>query len=133
MRRAMSYPDASAFEGTWHIIPGRCVFEYDTPPREGTYRITLTPDGLVFTLDWVDDAGAVSHREFRLTWDDDIPASLELVDENTLNTTIEQDDRVVGHASRRLSEDRSQMEIVQHGYNREGKAFVNRIWYQRAT
>jgi hypothetical protein len=127
----MGFPDARPFEGTWKLIPERCEYEHTSPPREGTYRIAATPEGLAFTLDWVDSSGSAEHVEFRLTWDGEDPASLELVDAQTLNTTIERDDKVVAHASRRLSEDGTQMEVLQRAFTPEGKPFVNRAWYRR--
>ena len=127
----MGSTDARAFEGIWQVIPDRCHFEHQKPPSSGTYRIAATPGGMAFTLDWVDVDGEAEHREFRLTWDSDIPASLELIDEKTLNTTIEQGDVVVGHASRKLSDDGNEMEIIQRGFTPAGKPFVNRIWYRR--
>ena len=127
----MGFPDARSFEGTWQLIPERCVYEHTTPPREGTYRIAATPEGLAFTIDWIDSTGSVEHTDFRLTWDGEDPASLELVDPRTLNTTIERNEVVVAHASRTLSEDGNEMQIHQRAYTPEGKPFVNRAWYRR--
>ncbi len=129
----MGSPDARAFEGTWKLQPERCVYEHTTPPREGTYKIAATPEGLAFTLDWIDSDGDPQHTDFRLTWDGEVPASLELVDERTLNTAIERDEQVIAHASRRLSEDGEEMEILQHARTPEGKPFVNRAWYRRVA
>jgi hypothetical protein len=127
----MGLPDARSFEGTWKLLPERCVYEHTIPAREGTYRIAATPEGLAFTLDWISSTGSVEHTDFRLTWDAETPASLELVDSRTLNTTVEHEDQVVGHASRRLSEDGNEMEIVQRAFTPEGKPFVNRAWYRK--
>ena len=127
----MGLPDASRFEGTWKLVPQRCVYEFQKPPREGTYRIAATPEGLAFTLDWVDSEGDPRHSDFRLTWDGDDPASLELVDGLTLNTAVEKNDQVVAHASRRMSEDGAELEVVQKGLTPDGKPFLNRAWYQR--
>ncbi len=127
----MGSPDARRFEGTWQLVPGRCSYEHTLPPREGTYRIAATPEGLAFIIDWVDARGSVEHNEFRLTWEGEVPASLELVDDSTLNTTIERAEQVIAHASRRLSSDGSQMEIVQSAFTPDGQPFVNRAWYQR--
>ena len=129
----MGLRDARSFEATWKLIPERCVYEHATPPREGTYRIAATPEGLAFTLDWIDSDGDKQHTEFRLTWDGEEPASLELVDEKTLNTSIERDEKVIAHASRRLSEDGSEMEVLQSALTPEGKPFVNRAWYRRQS
>ena len=123
--------DARAFEGTWRLLPERSTFELGGAPRSGTYRIAAMPGGLAFFLDFVDHLGADRHIEFRLTWDSDVPASLELVDENTLNTTIERDERVVAHATRILSAEGTQMEIVERGIAPDGTPFVNRAAYQR--
>lgn len=131
--QAMGLPDARSFEGTWKLIPERCVYEHTLAPREGTYRIAATPEGLAFTLDWIDPSGSTEHTDFRLTWDGEDPASLELVDPRTLNTTIERGDRVVAHATRRLSEDGLEMEVVQRAFTPEGKPFVNKAWYRRQS
>lgn len=114
-------------------MPERCVYEHTIAPREGTYRIAATPEGLAFTIDWVDSTGSVEHVEFRLTWDGEEPASLELVDQKTLNTTIERDEKVVAHASRMLSEDGNEMEVLQRAFTPEGKPFVNRAFYRRKS
>ncbi len=127
----MGLPDARSFEGTWKLLPERCRYEHTVPPREGTYRIAATPEGLAFAIDWVDSTGSVEHTDFRLTWDGETPASLELVDAKTLNTTIERNDQVVAHASRKLSDDGTEMEILQSAFTPEGKPFVNRAWYRR--
>ncbi len=82
-------------------------------------------------LDWVDATGKVERTDFQLTWAGDVPASLELVDPQTLNTTVERDDTVIAHASRRLSDDGTQMEVQQRGLTANGKPFTNRVWYQR--
>lgn len=127
----MGLPDARAFEGTWRLLPERCVYEHTKPPQEGTYRIAATPEGLAFTLDWVDSSGTIEHTDFRLTWDGEEPASLELVDARTLNTAIERDEKVIAHATRRLSEDGAEMEVVQRAFTPEGTPFVNRAWYRK--
>ncbi|GEM_PF-3575254 len=127
----MGLPDARAFEGTWKLIPDRCRYEHTTPPREGLYKIAATPEGLAFTIDWVDADGEKLHNEFRLTWDGDEPASLELVDERTLNTAIERNEKVIAHASRMLSDDGEEMEIHQRAVTPEGKPFVNQAFYKR--
>lgn len=127
----MGSPDARRFEGTWKLLPERCVYQFEKPPREGTYKIAATPEGLSFVLDWVDSDGDPRHSDFRLTWAGDDPASLELVDERTLNTTVERNDQVVAHASRRLEPDGAQMEVVQQGVTPQGNPFLNRAWYQR--
>ncbi len=129
----MGLPDARSFEGTWRLIPERCSFEHTSAPRDGTCRIAATPEGLAFTLDFITATGVAEFIEFRLTWDGEVPASLELVDSHTLNTTLERDDKIVAHASRRVSDDGTQMEVVQSAYTPEGKAFVNRAWYRRES
>ena len=127
----MGLPDARAFEGTWKLLPERCVYEHERPPREGTQRIAATPEGLAFVLDWVDADGDPMHIDFRLTWEGDVPASLELVDAQTLNTCIERDEKVVAHASRRLSDDGREMEVVQQSATPAGAPFTNRAWYRK--
>lgn len=127
----MGLPDARGFEGTWQLQPERCVYEHTVPPREGTYQIAATPDGLAFTIDWVDADGEKLHTDFRLTWDGDVPASLELVDAQTLNTAIERDEKVIAHASRRLSDDGREMEVVQKALTPEGTPFTNRAYYRK--
>lgn len=123
--------DARLFEGTWRLLPDESVFERGEAPRSGTYRIAAMPGGLAFILDFIDGAGKQRHLEFRLRWDADTPASLELVDERTLNTAIEEGDRVVAHASRTLSEDGTRMEIVERSFTSEGKPLVSRGAYRR--
>lgn len=123
--------DARPFEGTWRLLPEESVFERGEAPQSGTYRIAAMPGGLAFTLDFIDWAGKQRHIEFRLLWDSDTPASLELVDARTLNTTIEEDDRVVAHATRVLSEDGTRMEIVERTFTPDGKPVVNRGAYRR--
>ena len=130
--RAMGSTDARAFEGLWRLLPERCEYQHQAPPRSGTYRIRPLPDGLGFTLDWVDAAEESHHLEFELGWDRDTPASLELVDERTLNTTVEKDGRVTAHATRRLSAEGDELEIIQQGFKPSGEPFTNRAWYQRA-
>jgi hypothetical protein len=127
----MTSRDARRFEATWRLVPERSVYQHGAPPRDGTYRIAAVPGGLSFTLDWHDADGAAHHAEFSLTWDGEVPASLELVDEATLNTTVEKGDVVVAHASRRLSPDGNELEIVQSGVDAQGRRFENRAWYVR--
>lgn len=129
----MDSPDARPFEGTWQLLPEHSSFEQGGAPQSGTYRIAAMPGGLAFFLDFLDHLGVDRHIEFRLTWDSDVPASLELVDERTLNTTIERDERVVAHATRVLSEEGARMDIVEHGLTPEGKPFVNRASYRRQS
>jgi hypothetical protein len=113
------------------LIPEQSAFEQGGSPQSGTYKISGTPMGLAFFLDFIDFRGVERHIEFRLDWDRDTPASLELVDARTLNTTIEKDDLVVAHASRVLSEDGTRMEITERGFTPEGKPFINRAAYSR--
>lgn len=127
----MSSRDARPFEATWVLQPERSVYQHGKPPRDGTYRIAAVPGGLSFAMDWHDADGEAHHGEFTLSWDGDVPASLELVDERTLNTTVEKDERVVAHATRRLSEDGRTLEIVQSGFDERGQRFENRAFYVR--
>lgn len=128
---AMPTPDTQRFEGTWRLIPARSRFQHGAPPSAGTYRIQKTDVGLEFTLDWTTAAGESQHAEFSLAFDVDEPASLELVDDSTLNTAIERSERVVEHATRRLNADATLMEIVQRGFDSRGRAFINRAFYER--
>ena len=123
--------NARPFEGTWRLLPEQSAFEQGGAPQSGTYKIAAMPGGLAFALDFIDWQGKERHIEFRLTWDSDTPASLELVDEHTLNTTIERDDVVVAHATRVLSEEGTRMEIVERGFTPDGKPFINRAAYLR--
>ena len=127
----MALTDARAFEGIWQLLPERCEYEHELPPRSGTYKIAGTPEGLAFTLDWISSAGAVEHTEFRLRWEDESPISLELVDARTLNTAVERDEIVIAHATRKLSEDGNELEVVQRGFTSSGKPFVNTARYRR--
>ena len=129
----MGSPDARSFEGSWRLLPEQSVFEQGGAPESGTYRIAAMPGGLAFNLDFIDFRGVDRHLEFRLLWDSDTPASLELVDERTLNTSIERDEVVVSHATRVLSEDGTRMEIVERGFTPDGKPFVNRAAYRRES
>src|SRR3954470_19924753 len=123
MRAPMADTDARAFEATWQLIPERCSYEHELPPRSGTYKIAATPEGLAFTLDWISSSGSVEHTEFRLRWEAESPIPLGLVAPRTLNTAGERDDVVVAHATRKLSEDGNELEVIQRGQTSEGKPF----------
>ena len=93
--------------------------------------MTRTQTGLAFELEWTPASGEPQRAAFSLAFAVEEPVSLELVDDSTLNTSVEREGRVVEHASRRLNAEASQMEIVQHGFDSRGRPFVNRAFYER--
>jgi hypothetical protein len=121
---------ASAFFGTWHLVPASCRYEHGQPPREGTYVLEPDGDGIRFAIDWVDGEGEPRSATHTLAFGAHDGLGMYLDDARTLTTTAT--GMLVVHARRELSADGRTMTIAQMGKTPEGRPFVNRSVYRRA-
>ena len=126
---------SSQFFGTWKLDPTQSQYEFGAPPQSGIYKIEPDGNKLIFSIDWVADDG----KSYQLTYSGipdgkdyayENPAivdamSLTQVDESRLDSTSKKDGHVILHASRVLSENRTEMIVTQSGTTPDGKPYSN--------
>ena len=57
--------DLHAFEGRWLLQPEACRHEFGLPPRQGTYTIRYSDDGILLVAsDWISASGSERSLQF---------------------------------------------------------------------
>lgn len=125
----------TAFLGTWQLVPGESKFEFDAPPRAATTRVMPKPDGLFFSVDWVDPKDKKGHVEHVLKYDEPTlvlgtEVTLKVLNEKTIETIVHKEGRLVSKTRRVILADGS-MELTQTGKLPDGREVKNVSRYRK--
>lgn len=128
--------------GRWELVPELSLYESGEPPRQGTYVLEASSEGISVSIDWVDgngESGAASYggptdgTEIEL----EAPGSPKLTmthkDDGTLESAVFVEGTEVAWAQRRASSDGQLLSVVQSGRDAEGEPFRNFQVYRRTS
>lgn len=127
--------------GRWELVPELSLYASGETPRQGTYVLEATADGVSVTIEWVDaegEAGAATYggpidgSEIELEAPGNPRLTLTHVDETTLDSAVFVDGAEVAWAQRRASRDGELLAVVQSGRTPAGEPFRNFQVYRRA-
>ena len=127
--------------GTWLLIPELCIYQNGEPPLRGIYEIQSDGTEVRISVNWTDKEGAEHAIEYGGAIDGSkhpIDASGTTstvyfrVDENTLGSTVYDNDRKTMYARRIVSAANDLLATVQVQYRPEGDLSNFQV-YRRET
>ncbi len=137
----MTTHDATAFAGTWHLLPEQCDYQLGRPPRSARYRLSWAKDGkLSIASEWLSANG----KRYRAAFDGRADGvrypyhsapyadalSFESVSPTQLYSTTWHDGQEVQWSERELVDDDT-LVIRMHGHLSDGRRYTNVGVYRR--
>jgi hypothetical protein len=131
-------PHSKNFVGTWELVPAESKFEFENAPRKATILVKPEKGGLFMRAEWVDPQSKKGEIEHDLAFNkptmvNGVEVTLELVDNNTLDTIVQKEGAELSRVRRTLSKDGKTMELTQTGTLPNKQAFKNVSTYKKVS
>ena len=122
--------NSANYIGTWILIPELCIYQSGEAPLNGSYKIQSDGTDVRFSIVWtdiegtdhaIDYGGPIDGSKHPIDSSGTTSASYLRVDENTLDSTVYDNDKKTMYARRIVSAGTDLLAVVQVEYKPEGK------------
>ena len=134
--------NAANYVGTWILIPELCIYQSGEPPLNGIYKIQSDGTEVRFSLTWTDKeaaehaieyGGPIDGSKHLIDASDSTSTAFLRVDENTLDSTVYDNDRKTMYARRIVSAGNDLLAVVQVEYKPENNSSNFQVYRRKSS